>query len=53
MDAFVGLPDGSVWIRDQLTGDPEDPAALGSEIAERLIAAGASDILAQAEAAAP
>src|SRR4051812_19378866 len=25
LDAFVGLPDGSTWIRDELTGDPEDP----------------------------
>jgi hydroxymethylbilane synthase len=53
MDAFVGLPDGSTWIRDELSGDPEDPAALGNELAQRLIAAGASEILAQAEMAAP
>ena len=53
MDAFVGLPDGSVWIRDELEGDPDDPAALGLQIAERLIAAGAKDVLAQAEQAAP
>jgi hydroxymethylbilane synthase len=53
MDAFVGLPDGSVWIRDELTGDREDPAALGLELAQRLITAGANDVLAQAEKAAP
>jgi hydroxymethylbilane synthase len=53
MDAFVGLPDGSVWIRDELEGDQEDPAELGLELAQRLIAAGANDILAQAERAAP
>ena len=53
MDAFVGLPDGSVWIRDELEGDPDDPAALGLQIAQRLIAAGAEDVLAQAEQAAP
>jgi hydroxymethylbilane synthase len=53
MDAFVGLPDGSVWIRDELEGDPEEPAVLGAEIAQRLIDAGAEDILAQAEQAAP
>jgi hydroxymethylbilane synthase len=52
MDAFVGLPDGSTWIRDQLSGDPEDAAALGQELAQRLIAAGANHILAQAEKAA-
>jgi hydroxymethylbilane synthase len=53
MNAFVGLPDGSVWIRDELTGDPQDPAALGLQLAQRLIAAGAKDVLAQAEKAAP
>jgi hydroxymethylbilane synthase len=53
MDAFVGLPDGNVWIRDELSGDPNAPAALGQELAERLIAAGANDVLAQAEKAAP
>ena len=53
MDAFVGLPDGSTWIRDELNGDANAPAALGQELAERLIAAGANDVLAQAEMAAP
>jgi hydroxymethylbilane synthase len=53
MDAFVGLPDGTVWIRDELEGDPEEPAALGAETAQRLIDAGAEDVLAQAEDAAP
>jgi len=52
MDAFVGLPDGSTWIRDELSGDPEDPSALGAELARRLIAAGAREVLAQADAAA-
>jgi hydroxymethylbilane synthase len=50
IDAFVGLPDGSTWIRDGLEGDRDDPAALGLELAERLIAAGAREILEQAEA---
>jgi hydroxymethylbilane synthase len=53
MDAFVGLPDGSVWIRDELEGDPKEPAMLGAELAQRLIDAGAEDVLAQAEQAAP
>jgi hydroxymethylbilane synthase len=52
IDAFVGLPDGSTWIRDALTGDANDPAALGKELADRLIAAGAKDVLEQAEKAA-
>jgi len=50
IDAFVGLPDGSTWIRDELEGDRDDPAALGLELAERLIAAGAREVLEQAEA---
>jgi hydroxymethylbilane synthase len=46
---FVGLPDGSHWIVDSLTGDPEQPAALGRAVAERLLAAGAAEVLAEAE----
>ena len=49
--AFVGLPDGSHWIRDVLDGDLRDPAALGHEIAARLDAAGAGGLLAEAERA--
>jgi hydroxymethylbilane synthase len=52
LTAFVGLPDGSHWIRDQLDRDPSKPAALGREIAERLVLAGARDLLAEAERAA-
>jgi hydroxymethylbilane synthase len=43
--AFVGAPDGSAWIRDELAGPASDPEALGSEAAERLLAAGASELL--------
>jgi hydroxymethylbilane synthase len=50
IDAFVGLPDGSEWLRDSLEGDAADPAALGAELAERLLAAGARDLLDRAEA---
>jgi hydroxymethylbilane synthase len=52
LSAFVGLPDGSHWIRDELGGDPADPVALGREVAERLESAGARDVLAAAERAA-
>jgi hydroxymethylbilane synthase len=48
---FAGLPDGSEWIRDRVTGDAEQPAALGEALAERMIAAGARDLLERAEAA--
>jgi hydroxymethylbilane synthase len=48
VSAFVGLPDGSVWARDALAGPADDPAALGARVAERLLLAGAADLLAQA-----
>jgi hydroxymethylbilane synthase len=48
LSAFVGLPDGSAWARDALQGDPADPAALGREVASRLLSAGAGDLLAAA-----
>ena len=49
LTAFVGLPDGSHWIRDELDGDAADPAALGRAVAGRLEAAGARELLAEAE----
>jgi hydroxymethylbilane synthase len=45
IDAFVGLPDGSEWLRDRITGDAADPAAVGTALAERLLGAGARDLL--------
>lgn len=42
--AFVGRPDGSAWVRDELDGP--DPDALGVAVARRLLAAGAADVLA-------
>jgi hydroxymethylbilane synthase len=41
--AFVGAPDGSAWVRDELEGD--DAVALGAEVAERLLRAGAREVL--------
>ncbi|HEV2999087.1 MAG TPA: hydroxymethylbilane synthase [Solirubrobacteraceae bacterium] len=41
--AFVGAPDGSAWITDELDGD--DPAPLAAELAERLLAVGAERLL--------
>jgi hydroxymethylbilane synthase len=40
---FAGLPDGSAWVLDELD------AARGEELAERMLAAGAGEILEQAE----
>jgi hydroxymethylbilane synthase len=50
IESFVGLPDGSEWIRDQIEGDAEEPAAVGALLAERLLGAGGRDILDRAEA---
>lgn len=49
VDAFVGLPDGSEWIRDRVEGAADEPAAAGALLAERLLSAGARDILDRAE----
>lgn len=49
VEAFVGLPDGSEWIRDRVDGDAEEPAAAGALLAERLLGAGARDVLDRAE----
>jgi hydroxymethylbilane synthase len=49
VEAFVGLPDGSEWIRDRVEGDAHRPTAVGEQLAERLVAAGARDILTRAE----
>jgi hydroxymethylbilane synthase len=51
LDAYVGLPDGSEWIRDRVGGAAAEPAALGEELARRLLATGAADLLERAEAA--
>lgn len=49
---FVGLPDGSAWLRDELVSRPgEAPEAVGAAAGERLLAAGGRDLLAAAEAA--
>jgi len=41
--AWIGRPDGSAWLTDRLIGAPE---RLGVEVAERMLAAGAGDLLA-------
>jgi hydroxymethylbilane synthase len=40
--AWVGLPDGSAWMRDWVQGLPE---GLGTALAERMLAAGAAELL--------
>ena len=49
MRAWVGLPDGSAWIADELLGGFYDPASLGRRVAERMNIAGAGDLLRRAE----
>jgi len=46
---WLGLPDGSAWIHDALTGDAADPEALGRHVAGRMRAAGAAELLRRAE----
>jgi hydroxymethylbilane synthase len=41
---FAGLPDGSAWVADEVAGGD------GEELARRMLAAGAGELLAQAEA---
>jgi len=50
LEAFVGLPDGSEWIRDGVECEAAEPAAAGALLAERLAGAGARDLLDRAEA---
>ncbi len=42
LEAWVGRPDGSAWIRDRARGAPD---GLGARVAERLISAGAGEML--------
>ncbi len=53
IEAFVGLPDGSEWLRDHVEGDSTEPALLGAELAKRLVDTGARDLLDRAETMAP
>jgi len=46
LTAFVGAPDGSAWVRDTVAAPADGPAALGREVASRLLAAGAAEVLA-------
>ena len=46
--AYAGLPDGSEWITDRLVAPAADPASAGAELARRMLAAGAGDLLRRA-----
>lgn len=45
LTALVGAPDGSVQVRDSIQGASEQAANLGLRLAERMLDAGARDIL--------
>ncbi len=49
LHAFIGLPDGSAWATDAGVGAADAPEALGRELATRLRAVGASELLRRAE----
>jgi hydroxymethylbilane synthase len=44
--AWVGVPDGSAWVSDRCDGDP---SGIGDAVAERLLSAGAGELLRRAE----
>ncbi|MBV8432135.1 MAG: hydroxymethylbilane synthase [Solirubrobacterales bacterium] len=46
LTGWAGLPDGSEWISDRLSGPPE---GLGLAVAERMLAVGAGELLVQAD----
>jgi hydroxymethylbilane synthase len=49
LSAWIGLPDGSAWVGDELSGDLAHPEALGAAVGERMVAAGAGELLLRAE----
>ncbi len=46
---FCGLPDGGEWIRDEVEADASEPERLGRALGERMLAAGARELLDRAE----
>lgn len=42
---LVARPDGTKVLQDEITGDPQNAEAMGITVAERLLAAGADEIL--------
>jgi hydroxymethylbilane synthase len=47
---FAGLPDGSAWLIDEVPVEGDDLEAAGRALARRMLAAGAADLLRDAEA---
>jgi hydroxymethylbilane synthase len=47
--AFAGLPDGSQWLVDEVAVKDADVSAAAAELARRMLAAGVTDLLRDAE----
>lgn len=47
---FAGLPDGSEHVYDEVRGDPDQPVGLGETLVERMLGAGAGELLERASA---
>jgi hydroxymethylbilane synthase len=47
LEGFVAMPDGSRMLRDSIEGPPASAESMGLALAQRLLDAGAADILAQ------
>ncbi len=45
LDGLVAEPDGSRLLRDSITGSSANPRILGEQLAERVLAAGAGELL--------
>ncbi len=45
---YAGMPDGSLWVRESVSGDAAQPVALAESLIELLDAAGAREILRRA-----
>jgi hydroxymethylbilane synthase len=45
LDGLVAEPDGSRLLRDSITGSSRNPRLLGEQLAERVLAAGAGELL--------
>ena len=51
LDAVVASADGTLLVREGLTGPASDPRTVGERLAERLLAQGAAEILRAGRAA--
>jgi len=49
LTGWVGLPDGSAWLSDRVRGEPGAVELVGAECARRMQAAGAHELLREAE----